>query len=126
MSALESYCGWLEMPDAAHAPKYAAARKVIRGALREGCFGLTAVLDTSYPAFYHAAAHSLQWICNRQSLVDILHWDTSLPPRDLHNSFVDDFLEVVHGQAVAVGGTTSVHATQGWVCTCFWCSCADF
>jgi hypothetical protein len=94
MSAFEAYCGWPEMPDSAHAPKYAAAREVVRGALGEGGFGLTAVADTCYPAFYHAAAHSLQWICNRQSLVDILGWDTSLPPRQLHNNFVDDFLDV--------------------------------
>lgn len=93
MNAFEQYWGWPEMPDAHHARRYAAARLVVRGPLREGGFGLTSVLDVSLPAFYHAAAHSLRWICNRPSLANILRWDLNLPPRHFNNSFVGEFLD---------------------------------
>jgi hypothetical protein len=52
-----------------------------------------AVSSVCLPAFYRYAAFSLHWICNRKSLLDILQWDLSVPPRDLCNTFVGEFLD---------------------------------
>ena len=93
MTAFENYCGWPEMVDVGVAERYAMARRVVRGALREGGFGLTAVEDISLPAFYHAAAHSLRWICSHPSIVNILRWDLTQPPRDICNAFVAEYLD---------------------------------
>jgi hypothetical protein len=93
MGALEQYWGWPEMPTEDHAPRYQAARRIVRGPLREGGFGLTAVSSVCLPAFYRSAALSLRWICNRKSLVDILQWDLSLHPRQVTNTFVGEFLD---------------------------------
>jgi len=100
MNAFAEYCGWpdatADMLDEAHESKYQTARTVVRGALREGGFGLTSVRDICAPAFYHAAAHSLRWICNHESLTNLLQWDLSLPPRQLRNDFINEFLDVEH------------------------------
>ena len=61
--------GWPLVPDQQHHQKYITAQRIVRGALREGGFGLTAVADTALPAFYHAAAHSLRWICSQDSIM---------------------------------------------------------
>jgi hypothetical protein len=60
--------------------------------LWEGGFGLTAVADTALPVFYHAAAHSLRWICSQDSIMRILQWDLSGKPEELPGSFVQYFL----------------------------------
>ena len=93
LTALEDYLGWPEMPDSHVSARYVAARRMLRGPIREGGFGLTSAHDIRYPAFYHAAAHSLRWICNMPSLVELLGWDLSQQPRTIPNSFVGEFCD---------------------------------
>ena len=92
MDAFTEYNGWPLVPDVQHHEKYITAQRIVRGALREGGFGLTAVADTALPAFYHAASHSLRWICSQDSIMHILQWDLSGKPEELPGSFVQYFL----------------------------------
>jgi hypothetical protein len=65
MGALEQYWGWPEMPTEDHAPRYQAARRIVRGPLREGGFGLTAVSESK------CLPSGILSICSSFSLVDL-------------------------------------------------------
>ena len=73
--------------DADVAARCETARRVIRAPLREGGFGLTAVSDTSLPAFYHPAAHSIRSIYRNPTLLSILEWDKQFASLHCCNTF---------------------------------------